>query len=211
MSKVRRRFSTGLRFLDQRIGGGLAAGSLLALAAPPFSQSELLLAQLLRVHPTVYVTTTRPEAEVRDWAAATVESVEDLTVLKAGPEELVGSPGALAEVVGDESVVIVDTVNGLERASRSEYLAVLNRLRGRLAGTDSVGVLHAVGEQSPPRQRSLTLKRADTVWQLEVQAMSRDLKTRLLIPKARFGHPPNVPIPLVLSDRVRIDTSRSIA
>lgn len=211
MAQANRTFSTGLQFLDRRIGGGFQAGSLVALAAPPGSQSELLLAQFLGTHRTVYVTTTRPEAEVREWAAARAPGDPGLSVAEVAPEELLEAPEAVAELLPPESFLIVDTANGLETAPRPRYLEALNCLKRRLREVDGVGVLHCVDRRTPPPRRSLTLNRADTVWQLEVQALSRELKTRLLVTKDRYGHTLTEPVPLLLTDRVRIDTSRRIA
>lgn len=206
-----RQFSTGLPFLDRRIGGGLRAGSLLALEAPPGSQSELLLAQFLATHRTVYVTTTRPADEVRAWATAKADDVADLSVEEVAPEEFIESPDVVTDLVSPESFLIVDTTTGFETASRDRYLNALNQVKRQLRDTDSVGAFHCVSQRSPPPRRELTLNRADTVWQLEVQALSRELKTRLLVTKSRYGYTLTEPIPLLLTDRVRIDTSRSIA
>lgn len=211
MAEPTRQYSTGLPFLDRRLNGGLRAGSLLALAAPPGSQSELLLAQFLATHRTVYVTTARPADEVRSWATTKADSPPELSVTKIAPDEILTSPNKVAELIPPESFCIVDTTNGLETAPREQYLAVLNKLKQRLRETDSVGLLHCVSHESPPPRRTLTLNRADNVWELEVQALSRDLKTRLLVTKSRYGHSLTEPIPLLLTDRVRIDTSRRIA
>lgn len=66
-------------------------------------------------------------------------------------------------------------------------------------------------QDQPPAHRWQTLNRADDVRELEVHALSRDVKTRLLVTKSRYGYSLTEPIPLVLTGRVRIDTSRRIA
>jgi hypothetical protein len=210
MAAINRRFSTGLPFLDRRIDGGLEAGGLLAFTAPASSQSELLLREFLAENPTHYVTTTRPESEVRDWATAMVPTEPDLTVDHHPPEALLDNFEAVHEGFTPESFLIVDTVNSLETAERGRYLAFLNDLKALLRTTDSVGVLHCSEHAEPPPRRGLTLNRADQVWQLQLRTLSREFNNQLLITKARHGRALNEPIDLVLSDRVRIDTSRSI-
>lgn len=205
-----RRFTTGLTFLDRMIGGGLPAGGLLSLTAPPTSQSELLLAELMRVRQTVVVSTTRPEEEIRDWADANAGS-EESTIVSTDPESLLEDPERATTPLSPESFLIVDSVNSLEMASRDRYLAFLNHLKERLRETDSVGILHCIDETDTPPQRSLTLHRSDFVWQLEVLVLSREIKTRLLVTKARQGRALTEPVPLRLTDRVQIDTSRRIA
>lgn len=210
MAASTRRFSTGLQFLDRQIDGGLAPGSLLSFAAPPASQSELLLAELIRTRNTVVVSTTRPEEEVEAWAP-TNEATGGLSVVTESAEPLLEDPERATESLVPESFLIVDSVDALEVASRDRYLSFLNHLKRRLRETESVGILHCTDQAENPPRRGLTLHRADDVWQLEVLVLSRDIKTRLLVKKARHGRALTEPVPLRLTDRVQVDTSRRIA
>lgn len=210
MSATSRRFSTGLPFLDRQIEGGLPPGGLLSLTAPPTSQSELLLAELMRTRQTVVVSTTRPEDELREWTDANAGTGEVETV-STDPESLLDKPEIATSSLTPESFLIIDSVNGIETASREQYLGFLNHLKARLRESDSVGVLHCIDQLENPPRRGLTLHRSDFVWQLEVLVLSREIKTRLLVTKARQGRALTEPVPLRLTDRVQIDTSRRIA
>jgi hypothetical protein len=205
-----RRFSTGLPFLDRRIGGGLPAGCLLALSAPPRSQSELLLRQFVRSRPTLYVSLTRPAPEVRAWASEGHGSAPELTVIDPEPRTLLEDLGPVENDLAPESFVIVDRSNALETADREEYLAFLDRLKGTLHDADSVGVLHCSQRTPPPPRRGLTLDRADQVWELELLPLSREIKNRLLVTKSRRGRALREPIDVLMTDRVQVDTSRRI-
>lgn len=210
MGVSQRQYSTGLHFLDRRIGGGLEAGSLLAYTAPPESQSELLLREFLMANPTYYVSTTRPTDEVREWATATRSAEPELTVRHIAPDNLLDGVDELRADFEPESFLIIDSINAIEMASRESYLAFLNDLKELLRRTDSVGVLHCLDlPQNPPR-RGLTLHRADQVWQLQVLSLSQEIKNKLLITKARNSRALSQPIDLLLTDRVRVDTSRTI-
>lgn len=57
-----RRFATGLVFLDRRIDGGLPVGSLVAVLAPPASQSQRLLRAVTGERPLVYLSTSVRDA-----------------------------------------------------------------------------------------------------------------------------------------------------
>lgn len=205
-----RRFSTGLPFLDRRIDGGFATGSLLALSAPPRCQSELLLRRFVRSRRTLYVSLTRPVSEVRAWADEGRGSAPELTVIDPEPRTLLDDIGAVEGSLLPESFVIVDRSNALETADREEYLAFLDRLQETLRDADSVGVLHCSQRTPPPPRRGLTLDRADQVWQLELLPLSREIKNRLLVTKSRWGRALREPIDLLLTDRVQVDTSRRI-
>lgn len=182
-----RRFSTGLPFLDRRIGGGLAVGCLLALSAPSRSQSELLLRQFVRSRRTLYVSLTCPAPEVRAWASGGHGSAPGLTVIEPEPRDLLEKITPVEESLVPESFVIVDRSNALETADREEYLAFLDRLKGTLRDADSVGVLHCSQRTPPPPRRGLTLDRADQVWQLELLPLSREIKNRLLVDQIAVG------------------------
>lgn len=210
MASPQRRFSSGMRFLDSRIDGGLGAGGLLALTAPPVSQSELLLREFLLANRTLYVTTIRPEEEVREWATATAAPEPDLQVRRHTGPDLLESLEDVADALSPESFLIIDTATPLETAPRDQYLSFLNELKALLRDTDSVGVLHCIDQTTNPPRRALTLTRADHVWQLQTLVLSREIKNQLLVTKARNGRALSEPIDLLLTDRVRIDTSRKI-
>lgn len=209
MSATERRFSTGREFLDRRIRGGLVPGRLLALTAPPSSQSELLLAELASARRSTIVSTTRPETEIREWVDANVHH-HDIDVVTTDALTLLEEPTDVIGSLEPESFLVLDSLGGLETAPRDEYLRFLNHLKAVLRETDSVGILHCLDTPKPPARRTLTLHRADYVWQLEVVPTSRDIKTRLLVTKARRGRALDEPIPLKLTDTVKVDTSRRI-
>lgn len=207
-----RRFSTGLTFLDRLLDGGIKAGALVALSAPPGSQSELLIEQFVGSRETLYISTVRPEREIREQVASTAVTDPDLTVRNPSPEEMLENPGMVTGEIPPESFVVIDTTNGLESVDRREYVQFLNDMKAGLHEADSVGILHCIAGDPPhPPLRDLTLNRADQVWQLQVMTLSRDIKSRLLITKMRNGRAPTEPVDLLMTDRVRVDTSRRIA
>lgn len=210
MSVIERRFSTGLPFLDRKIGGGLVPGRILAMTAPPTSQGELLLAELLTARRALLVSTTRTEAELDVWLDAH-KAADDVRTLSSSPETLLETPSRVTDALSPESFLVLDPADDLEAADRDRYLQFLDHIKTTLRETDSIGILHCIDQERPPEQRSLTLHRADYVWQIETLVLSREIKTRLLVTKARRGRALTEPIPLQLTDQVRIDTSRRIA
>lgn len=210
MDSTIQRYSTGLPFLDYRIDGGLTVGGLLAITAPPQAQSALLLRQLITERKTHFVSTLRPAEEVHRWAEAGQKPPADLTVVASDPTTLLEDPALLESQISPESFVIFDRMNGLEATSRTEYLEFLNALKQIVRRTESVGVLRCADPPDDPPQRSLTLDRVDQVWQVELLALTREIKSRLLVTKSRTGRALREPIDLLLTDRVEVDTSRSI-
>lgn len=210
MAITERRFSTGLPFLDRRLDGGIAVGEMLALTAPPASQSELFLRTFLRTTKTAYISTTRTESQVRRWAEYRTHEEISLSVAKVDTDELTAVFEQIRELLDPESILVIDTVNGLERTPRSEYVEFLNALKRLLRERDCIAVLHCPEESTDLPRRGLTLSRADQVWQLEVSARSREIKNRLLVTKSRNGRALSEPVDVVLTDTVRIDTSRRI-
>lgn len=211
MEGAKRRFSTGLRFLDRELDGGVEVGGLVALVAPPTSQSEVLVRQLMSANSTCFVSTTRPEAEVREWLAAHGAPGVDWTVAAVDPGDLRADLEAATADLTPESLLVVDPMDVVEDGSTAEHLSFLDDLKARLRETDSVGLVHCFAEDRPSKQRQLTLQRADQVWEVQVMVLSREIKTRLLITKSRHGRALTEPIHLLLTDRVQVDTSRRIS
>lgn len=211
MSPTDERFSTGVRFVDKRLGGGIPAGGLLALVAPAGSQSELLFKALASAETVWYLSTIcTDEDELREIVDPTGDRAHDLTVEYVPPEALIDDPAAFADDIPPGTCVVIDTVNGLEAAPGEDYLAFLNRLKARLRATGSIAILHGLADEPIPEGRPLTLKRADHIWQLEL-AVSDELVTRLIIPKSRGYQVLTEPLQLELVDEVNVDTSRNIA
>lgn len=202
------RLSTGSEVLDRFLEGGLPPESLVALAAPPDTQSELFLQALAGERQTIYLSTTRPAEEV----SGTLDLPHsELTVLQKDPETFLTEPEESFKQIGSQSNVIIDPMNGLETGSRGQYVDFLNTLKGHLRRTESVALLHCIGAETNPALRNLTLNRADLVWRLHLTLTSLTVDTRLVISKFRGGKAVREPIKLRLTDNVQIDTSRDIA
>lgn len=201
------RFSTGNETLDRLLGGGIPVGDLLALTAPPETQSELLFRELAAVREMRYVDTSgAPEAELRDRFGDA-----DVDVVATSPEDLLENPGAPLEDLPRESFLVVDAVNGLEAIDdRARYRTFLNRTKECVRERDCVAILHCLTGRAPAEQRTMTLHRADDVWQLEPRYDNREIKYRLLVSKSRYHGALDEPVPLLLTDRIDIDTSWSI-
>lgn len=202
-----RRFSTGNENLDRLLGGGIPVGDLVALTAPPESQSELFFRELAAARRMLYVDTSgAPEGELAERFPT-----ERTEVVAASPAELLTDPRTVVDEIPPESFVVVDAVNGLEAAPDDQpYRAFLNALKRRVRGTDSVAFLHCLTGEGTSPTRTATLHRADDVWQLRPNFDNRTIKYQLLVTKARFNRALDEPVPLLLTDSVDIDTSWSI-
>lgn len=217
--------------MDRRLGGGLDAGSLLAIVAPPASQSEVLIDKLIEQRPSVYLTTVRtPEAvkahietherrDVRFESVSGMPSTDD-ALLRALSDEstpATAEDNVLASTydaicrVDDRPHVVVDPSNPLERTDRPDvYRGVLNRLAAQLRDTDGLGIVHCLTEDTPPELRDITLAMADVVWQLDIVSSMNEVEYQLRVPKNRGGAPILEGIPLVLETDVWVDDSRNL-
>ncbi|MFB6296304.1 MAG: RAD55 family ATPase [Halobacteriales archaeon] len=206
------RFPTGLRFLDKQLDGGLKAGGMLALTSPTQSQVELLFQEFARERPLLYVSLLSPdEAELRRMIDPSGEDAVDLTVAYHDPDTVLADPESFAAGLPDDSYVLIDAVNPIEGSSPETYLRFLNAVKERMREGNGFAVVHCLKQEPPPENRALTLKRADHIWDLRVSVESSEISTVLLIMKSRENQTLADPLPLELTDQVRIDTSRSIA
>jgi KaiC/GvpD/RAD55 family RecA-like ATPase len=206
------RLETGVEILDRRLDGGIPPGSVVAVHAPPASQTELLLYELTAARGSLYLTTERGEDAVRDTLEATGASVGDPTIRNIPTEDRLDQANRLFRALPQGANLIVDTLDPLERTDPDGYRTFLNELRAHMGETDSVAFLHCLkSDAGTPENRATTLHMADVVFDLEQSVRGTDLDIRLTVPKFRGGSALMETIKLELSDRVAIDTSRDIA
>ena len=136
----RDRIPTGVEGLDVALGGGIPAGDLVALVAPPTSGAERLLYAFGIDNPTRYCSTLRPPAEVRDAMAAAGIPDERVDVRSTDGDDLLGTPADHLSGLDAGSVVVVDPATALERAGEERYRSFLEDLKRHCRTTESVAV-----------------------------------------------------------------------
>lgn len=207
------RLSTGVEALDRRLDGGLFPGSLVAVCAPPDSQSEPLLQATMRERPTRYVTTRRNERVVDEALSRAFagESV-DYVVTAAGPAAPDRTVRDALGLPGPGGAVVVDPVDPIERAAGSdEYAALLNDLKSALVEAGGLAFLHCAAPDDRVERRDITESFADVVWDVHVERDGTRLKHVLEVPKFRGGDLPEETITIKPGRRVTVDHSRDIA
>jgi KaiC/GvpD/RAD55 family RecA-like ATPase len=203
------RLRTGIDALDRKLEGGLPRGALVAHTAEPASQSERLLYELTAARETRYLSTERSVRAVRSALEAAPVTVDEPRIEALAANGLEEATRTVADL-REETLLIVDTADRLERSDPDDYVAFLNELKEALLETESVAVLHCL-RGPEPRNRARTLHAADAVFELHTDRVGGRLETVLTVPKFRYGGQPTEAITLELSDGVAIDTSRDIA
>lgn len=208
--RVEARLSTGIDTLDRRLDGGPRPGSLIALTAPPASQSGPLFHSLMRERPTLYTTTYRTEAAVRDEFGAHRGVNGDVMVEHVGIQKPIKGVHEALERVEDRRNVIVDTVNPLENERREQYVDFLNGLKDYLIDSRGLALLHCTESDPAPALRDVTLTVADVVWQLDVVVQNHSVENQLTVPKFRTREVVDDVIKLDLGQNATVDTSRGL-
>ena len=202
------RLSTGIAILDQRLGGGLPAGSIVALCAPPASQAELLLSAFAEPRETLYLTLDRPESAVADALQTTPAEAGEHTVAYAGDAER--AIDALRDLP-ERSTLVVDPHSAIEETDRTRLREFLAELHSHLVDTGSLAVLHCLDGHGVSPLRDTTEHMADVVFRLTTNTAGAQVENRLAVPKFRGGRALTETLKLKLTDSVEIDTSRDIA
>ena len=205
------RLPTGISVLDRELGGGIPAGSIVLLKADPASQSELFLYELTAVRGTLYLTTVRSDQAVEDAISAAKTRTGTPSVRDVGGDAPLDRANRLMGTLPEESTLVVDVIDALERYDRSRYRRFLNELQTTMVNTGGIAVLHGLKGEDIPSHRDLTEHVADVVFDLRTKITSAEVENRLVVPKFRGGKALSEPIKLQLSEEVRIDTSRDIA
>ncbi|MFB6131397.1 MAG: RAD55 family ATPase [Salinigranum sp.] len=204
------RLTTGIDVLDRRLGGGIPPGHVVALTAPPDTQSELLLSGLADERDTRYLTTVRSRDEVVSDLPTAWFADTELEVIESRPDRLLADPDRYLADLPAGANLIVDTANGLEAADREEYLRFLDAVKTGIREVGGAAIFHCTEEPRAPPQRGLTLNRADLTWRLRLEVDDLRVSTRLVVSKFRGGRALLEPIKLKLTDTVDVDTSRDI-
>ena len=206
-----KRLETGIDVLDRKLGGGIPAGSTIALCARPASQSELFLNELTAMRGSLYISLGRTETAVQDSIAASPARTGDPTVRHITGDAPIDNAAKLVSALPDSSNLIVDPVDVLEREDYDRYRNFLNELQNHMDNTNGLAILHCLDGQDVPKGRDTTRYMADVVFDLTTHVGADSIENRLTIPKFRGGRALNEVVKLELSEQVAIDTSRDIA
>ncbi|MFC7133980.1 MULTISPECIES: RAD55 family ATPase [Salinibaculum] len=203
---------TGIDVLDRKLGGGLPAGSMVALTAEPASQAELFLYELTATRGTLWLSLDRTAEAVRDSIENTPAKTGDPTVRHISGEAPLDNAGKLVSALPETSNLIVDPLDVLEsQEPPSRFRSFMNDLQNHIFNTDSLGILHCLEGRSVPPLRDTTEHFADVVFHLQTDITGDEVENKLAIPKFRGGRAPSDTIKLDLVEEVSIDTSRDIA
>jgi archaellum biogenesis ATPase FlaH len=206
------RLRTGIDVLDRKLGGGLPAGSLVALTAHPASQAELLLYELTATRGTLWLSLDRTAESVRESIEQTPTTTGDPTIRHISGEAPLDNAGKLISALPETSNLIVDPLDVLEsQEPPSRFRSFMNDLQNHTFNTNSLAILHCLDGRSVPPLRDTTEHFADVVFDLSTSVTGDEVENRLAIPKFRGGRAPVDTIKLDLVEEVSIDTSRDIA
>ncbi|WP_311170740.1 RAD55 family ATPase [Halobellus ordinarius] len=203
--------STGMDVLDRKFGGGIPAGRIVALSAAPASQSELFLHEMAAVRETVYLTTERTAADVERTLERSDASLDQIEIHELGGDSPLTDARAVVENIEEQTTLIVDPIDPLERRDESEYRAFVNELRTRTTETGGLTVLHCLEGRDVPPQRDRTEYLADIIFELITERRGGSIENSLSIPKSRGWRSLSETIELDLTSDVTIDVSRKIA
>jgi KaiC/GvpD/RAD55 family RecA-like ATPase len=206
------RLRTGIDVLDRKLDGGIPAGSMVTLSAPPSSQAELFLYELTATRGTLWLSLNRTAEAVTDSVEATPTETGDPTIRHITGEAPLDNASKLISALPETSNLIVDPLDVLEsQEPPSRFRSFMNDLQNHIFNTNSLAILHCLEGRNVPPLRDTTEHFADVIFHLETDISGDEVENRLAIPKFRGGRAPADTIKLDLVEEVSIDTSRDIA
>jgi KaiC/GvpD/RAD55 family RecA-like ATPase len=205
------RLRTGISVLDRKLNGGIPAGSIVALTAQPASQAELFLYELTATRGTLYISLDRTGDSVSNSIDNSNTETGDPTVRDVTGDAPLDNAAKLVSALPENSNLIIDPTDVLERQEATRYRNFLNELQNHIYNTESLAILHCLDGHDVPPLRDTTEHMADLVFQLETSWKGDRIENHLAVPKFRGGQALSDIIKLELADEVDIDTSRDIA
>jgi KaiC/GvpD/RAD55 family RecA-like ATPase len=205
------RLNTGIDVLDRKLEGGIPGGSIVALTADPASQAELFLYELTATRGTLYISLDRTGDSVSTSIESAPTRTGDPTVRDVTGDAPLDNASKLVSALPEESNLIIDPADVLERQEPTRYRNFLNELQNHIFNTGGLAILHCLDGRTVPELRDTTEHMADVVFQLETRVKGDRIENRLAVPKFRGGEALTDVIKLELAAQVDIDTSRDIA
>jgi KaiC/GvpD/RAD55 family RecA-like ATPase len=201
--------STGIADLDDLLGGGVPAGSLVLLTAEPTSHAPRLLRRLAEARNGRYVAVEPLKSMVED--AFERDGRGELPPIDGvDGDESIEEFGSVLSGLGDRTTLVVDGVGPLERAG-DQYRSLLSFVRERTGAAGGVAYLYGVEGRAVPPKRDLTERAADVVLRLRTTVDTDGFETQLDVETFRERPGRRRTVELTLGSTVRVDVSRDIA
>lgn len=203
--------STGMDVLDRKFGGGIPAGTMIALAAAPASQSELFLYEMAAVRETVYLSSERTETDIEQTIREKETALDGVEIHQVAASDPLGDAWPVIQDLSEQSTLIIDPIGRFESTAESEYRAFLNELKTKTTETESLTLLHCLKGRQVSTQRDRTEYLADIIFDLITERRGDSIENSLSVPKFRGGEALAETVALNLTSDVTIDVSRKIA
>lgn len=206
------KLETGMQNLDRQFNGGLPAGSITVIEAPPDSQGYLMLHELTAERGTIWISFSRDEAIIETMLDETTAEAGDCTVRRVSDDEPMDDVTKLLTAVPDRSNILMEPMDVVEStADHQTYRQFLNDVQQHALSRESIVVLLCPKTEKETPLRGVTKYYADVVLELRTRVSGEDIENYLLVPKFRRGDCPSCVLKLDLGKEVSIDMSRDIA
>ncbi|MCU4751696.1 P-loop NTPase [Halobacteria archaeon AArc-curdl1] len=182
------RLATGIGVLDRTLGGGIPAGSVVALTADVASQTEHLLYAMTATRGSLYLSTERSASNVERAIDRSTVQAGKPTIRRLDGEDPLEHALEMIEKLPDGANLIVDPIDRLETVDRERYLDFLNTVSDRMVETDGMTVFHCPVAASESANRRSTKHVADAVFDVHTTTPGPDVGVNqyLSVSKCRF-------------------------
>jgi len=229
----RKTLATGPHILDNRLGGGLLSGSVVALSADPLAMPEVFLYKFSETRKTIYFSTERRADFVRQDVQASPFNPQELEFVDIYSHHYLDDHGEfkmgsgyedrqtlefvmdrLKRIRADEEEVniIFDCFSFFEELdiSRKQVHTLLNYVYE--VSRDVNGLTYLLNTSSTTWFNEMLESDCDAVMKAEIVDREDDIAKRLYVPKIRGGSPPerSIKYEVEADSGIRVDTSRLV-
>lgn len=204
-------YPTQLRALDRELNGGIPAGSVVMLRAPPEVATEKLLTAVLRANtPSIHASILRPAQPVRqEYQAENPETSPQ--VVNIDTSGVFSESSDLLRQAEHTQMVAYDPIDELEQRGADQYYDFLRTASQVARAEQTVIMLHGHTRPSQTPARARTLAAVDTVFTISQEFSGQQVDYYLSVSRNRLGKRPDERLKLNIGDDVALDTSRDIA
>lgn len=205
--------STGTQ-LDRKINGGLPIGSVSTFISPPSSNSERFLHQIIQNNTDmqcIYFSTEKSSVVLKKIFANSeiLHDTPEIVDFTNKSRKISSMKDKIDKLPTENVILVIDSIDLLEE-NEGEFLQLLNDISSYAMKNDGIVILN--GSHTDSKQRDITNKLSDGVFEFYLHKDSGDIEMFLDVTKFRNGDFIDERIKIRLGrEEVTTDTSRAIS
>jgi archaellum biogenesis ATPase FlaH len=210
--EIIKKYPTGISILDQLLGGGFPANSIVCLIAHSILNAEIFLYHFASRRKTYYLTTSKRPEDIKRIMKDLKLETSNINFIHGTSAYLIDSTLRKIQWGGDSNMnIIIDNFSFYLGSSDLEVMKrIIDIVRDVIITTNSIAFLYVYKGTHSKEIENLIFNLSDVVFDVDYYTVGNIQETTLSVPKIH-GMKPIKRMKIIIGDKIEIDTSREIA